>query len=72
MKIAIILPVSAGGGSRNELVEFEGVVVRSSPEKEEPGIKDYDIAIFFLGMRDRARLLVGLYAFERMLSDSPA
>jgi hypothetical protein len=61
MGIAMIVPVREGKTVRSELVEFMGIVVRVEPEEEEPGRKEYDIALYFHGLTDEARSLIDTY-----------
>jgi len=65
MGIAMIVPVREGRKVRNELVEFTGIVVRTEPEKEEPGRTEYSIALYFHGLTDRARSLIDDYIRQR-------
>ena len=65
MGIAMIVPVREDGEIRNELVEFVGLVVRTEPEKEEPGRTEYDVAIYFHELTDEARSLIDAYIGQR-------
>ena len=65
MGIAMIVPVREGGKIRSELVEFTGLVVRIEPEEEEPGRTQYNIALYFHGLTDKARSLIDAYVRQR-------
>lgn len=62
---AMILPIREAEGIRNELLEFDSIVVRVEPEKEEPGRKAYHIALCFVGLTVEARALIDRYVRQR-------
>ena len=72
MKIAIILPLREAGGIHNHLLEFGGLVVRTEPEEEEPGRKEYRVAIYFHGLRGEARTLIETYVRQHSKDKPPA
>jgi hypothetical protein len=55
LRITLELPNDAGGKSR---VACNGVVVRTEPEAEAPGTKEYQVACYFtdIAEHDQARL----------------
>jgi len=52
-KVHLELPVpgTSGEGTRSKVV-CDGIVVRVTPEKEDPGVTNYEIAVFFTHMQD--------------------
>jgi hypothetical protein len=62
---AMILPVREAEGLRNELLEFDSIVVRVEPEKEEPGREAYHIALSFIGLTVEGRALIDRYVRQR-------
>ena len=65
LHVAMVLPLRDAEGVRSEFVEFDSVVARTEPEKEEPGREDYRVAIYFSGVTDKARLLIERYVRQR-------
>ncbi len=61
----MILPIREAEGIRNELLEFDSIVVRVEPENEEPGRKAYHIALSLVGLTVKARGLIDRYVSER-------
>jgi len=62
VNVAMALPLGDGaGGARNETFAIEGVVVRTEPEEETPGVDEYRVAIFFSGLTEEARDLLARY-----------
>jgi len=58
LHIAMILPLRTNGRTRNELLEFEGVVVRTEPQEKRPDTTDYRIAVFFSGLEGKGLSLL--------------
>ena len=65
LDIAMILPLREGGRLRNELLELSGLVVRTEPQREQPGAQGYDMGIYFARPTDQARSLIDRYMCER-------
>jgi len=62
VNVAMALPLRRRGGApHNETFAIEGVVVRTEPEQETPGVDDYRVAIFFSGLTEEARDLLARY-----------
>jgi hypothetical protein len=61
LDIAMILPIRKEDGLKNELMEFEGVVVRTEPEEEQEDRDNYYLAIYFSGLPEEGRKLVHRY-----------
>lgn len=60
LKVALELPNDFG---KNAEVECEGVVVRVEPEEETVGVKEYNLAIYFLDLDpDAARIVANFVA----------
>ena len=59
--VAMILAFQKDGCWRSELVEAEGVVVRTVPEQEQAGGKDYLVGISFSKIEPWHRYLIALY-----------
>ncbi len=66
VNIVMNLPLQQGDGVYHEVVDFEGVVVRTEPEREKPDHSEYHVAIFFSGITDKARSLIARYMREHM------
>lgn len=64
LKIVVFLPTRDGNQTVDKEVEFEGVVVRTDPEQEAPGVKQYHLAIFFEGLTDQVRSLITKYVAQ--------
>ncbi|MBN2184608.1 MAG: PilZ domain-containing protein [Candidatus Krumholzibacteriota bacterium] len=47
LRMGLSIPKADGPEGAESIVSFDGVVVRVEPEKEEPDIKSYRIAVFF-------------------------
>ena len=62
---AMIVPIRDAEGIRNELLEFDSIVVRVEPAKEEPEREAYHIALSFVGLTVKARALIHRYVSER-------
>jgi hypothetical protein len=61
LNITMNLPLRHGKSLRNISVEFDAVVVRTEPQHEVPGRREYNIAIFFSGITEKAKSLVARY-----------
>ena len=64
VRIAMALPVHEGDASRNKIVDFDGVVVRTDPEQADPAVSAYDVAVFFSGITEEAKELISRYVRE--------
>ena len=54
-KIRMGLSVPASGeGTGREVVQFDGVVVRTEPESPEDGVVDYRMAVFFTSVPEKS------------------
>lgn len=61
LRVALELPDDEGQCSA---VECEGVVVRVEPEEETVGIKEYNLAVYFLDLNPDAAKRVGAFVAE--------
>lgn len=61
LRMGLSLPrVDSPDGDEN-IVSFDGVVVRVEPEKEEPGTKTYRIAVFFTNLPENSIRILSRY-----------
>jgi hypothetical protein len=66
LSIVMSLPFRSEGNGGDRPVQFEGVVVRSEPDKQELKREGYGIAIYFSDISDEARALIDSYISEQM------
>lgn len=61
----ILLPKVEGGGSKRP-IRCEGIVVRAEPEKKDPSISNYNIAVFFTAMSDSSQKSLESFIKKRL------
>ena len=61
----ILLPKEKGGGSKQP-IRCEGIVVRAEPEKKDPSISSYNIAVFFTALSDSSLKSLARFIQERL------
>ncbi len=64
LKISMSIPVSEDEREQHRIT-CEGMVVRTVPEKPEPGIDAYEIGCFFTDIDDFDRLIIEQYLAEK-------
>ncbi|MBW2662903.1 MAG: PilZ domain-containing protein [Deltaproteobacteria bacterium] len=65
VKMGLVVPYSEDGGNTVK-AEFDGVVVRTEPEKEKQDCTEYKIAVFITFLPKRSREILSTY-INRML-----
>ena len=66
LRMGLSMPQSDNPDSDESIVSFDGVVVRVEPDKEEPDIKSYRIAVFFTYLPESSSRILDTY-INRML-----
>ena len=65
LNLTLVLALRDGPkGHRETAVDIEGVIVRTYPDREEPGRDDYQIAVFFSDLSEEAREKIAEYVVE--------
>lgn len=66
LKISVAVPIrDEAGREEDHIINCEGMVVRTVPEKPEEGRKSYEIGCFFTDINDYDRLLIEQYLEEK-------
>ena len=68
LQLTLLLPFRAKkkGEVRTQMLRVDGVVVRTTPEKESPKAEDYEIACAFLGIDDDTKKVLARYIREQV------
>ncbi|TFG90020.1 MAG: PilZ domain-containing protein [Candidatus Atribacteria bacterium] len=61
LRMGLSIPQSDDPDGDEGIVSFDGVVVRVEPEKEEPGVKSYRIAVFFTHLPENSCEILNTY-----------
>lgn len=65
LKITLVLPAK-GSRESGSHVACEGVVVRTDPEAEQPGIDRYEVACYFTSIPDKAKERLESYILKQI------
>lgn len=66
LDITLDLPTEGGGDKRGDSVSCRGVVVRTQPEEEQPGLSEYEIACFFTSIDEADRETLESYILKQV------
>ncbi len=61
LRMGLSLPRADDPDGDENIVSFDGVVVRVEPEKEEPGTDTYRIAVFFTNLPENSSRILSRY-----------
>ncbi len=68
LQLTLLLPIRGKkkGDVKTQLLRVDGVVVRTTPEEEKPGVSDYEIACAFLTIDDETKKTLARYIREHL------
>ena len=68
LQLTLLLPLRGKkkGEVKTQMLRVDGVVVRTSPEEEKPGVSDYEIACAFLTIDDDTKKTLARYIREHV------
>jgi hypothetical protein len=70
LRVSMSIPMKDSHGKEEDhVVNCEGTVVRTVPEKASPGVRTYEIGCFFTDIDNYDRLIIEQYLAERILSE---
>jgi hypothetical protein len=74
LQLTLLLPFRGKkkGEVKTQMLRIEGVVVRTTPEKETPMAGDYEIACAFLGLDDETKKVLARYIRDQLESQMEA
>ncbi len=65
LRLSMILPIRDNGRIHNETIQLDGVTVRVEPDREDPDVLDYHVAIFFENLSKEDRDLIVKYMSQQ-------
>lgn len=65
LRLSMILPIRENGRIRNETIQLDGVTVRVEPDREDPDVLDYHVAIFFENLSKEDKRLITTYVSQQ-------
>lgn len=70
LEMTMNLPVIENDKKVEKTFTTNAVVVRIDPEYDQPGCKEYHIALFFMGLKDEYRNVISLYIQQTFLASN--
>lgn len=68
VQLELMIPVRSGDGEKESPVACDGIVVRIEPEREDPSVSTYNVAVFFSYLPDTSQKKLEKYITQRLSS----